>query len=177
MFRLSTEEILFSNNIPRDYYRPKLLPDLLSWVVVAFCSIEFRCMLGMNKAICLASSLIGTLFSLWKTIIFSIPKKHTQVLSKTQARLYLFYACTSILLYTLLYISMVFNQGAVMQPVQSSPLNMYTNNNVLMPATSSSQKTTTMQNQDPFGSLLWWSWSRHTPYTSQHVALHLFPLL
>jgi len=44
--------------------------------------------------------------------------------------------------------------GAVMQPVQSSPLNMYTNNNVLMPATSSSQKTTTMQNQDPFGSLL-----------------------
>ena len=51
---------------------------------------------------------------------------------------------------------MVFNQGAVMQPVQSSPLNMYTttttsdNNNVLMPT-----KKITMQNQDPFGSLLW----------------------
>jgi len=45
--------------------------------------------------------------------------------------------------------------GAVMQPVQSSPLNMYTttttsdNNNVLMPT-----KKITMQNQDPFGSLL-----------------------
>ena len=80
-----------------------------------------------------------------------------------------------------IYISMVFNQGAVMQPVQSSPLNMYTttttsdNNNVLMPT-----KKITMQNQDPFGSLLWKSRDAHvvaliSPYTQISATLHLLP--
>ena len=65
------------------------------------------------------------------------------------------------------YLHLLFNQGAVMQPVQSSPLNMYSsassnNNNTVLPP----QKILGMQNQDlapkspaigagdPFGSLL-----------------------
>ena len=101
-------------------------------------------MLGMNKAIwrSLASRTaaphIYTLHTLWKLLFLYV------------RTLFFGWGFKSVLYsYTL-----VFNQGAVMQPVQSSPLNMYTktdNNNVLMPAS----KKITMQNQGPFGSLLW----------------------